>query len=89
MPIATDIKPMKVRFTAADGTVHVVGVDGDHHVGAQVRVLYDPAHPDVAVTQSLTKRHFWAIWKMVGTQCSPCARCSSPRAPSHMSSTVE
>ncbi|GAB3962726.1 hypothetical protein GCM10029978_018800 [Actinoallomurus acanthiterrae] len=66
MPIVTDAKPMKVRFTAADGTVHVVGVGGDHHVGAQIRVLYDPADPDVAVTESLTKRHFLAVWKMVG-----------------------
>ncbi|MEV0405715.1 DUF3592 domain-containing protein [Actinoallomurus sp. NPDC050550] len=65
-PIATDIKPMKVRFTAADGTEHVVGVDGDHHVGARIRVRYDPADPDVAVTESLTKRHFYAVWKMVG-----------------------
>ncbi|GAA4637423.1 hypothetical protein GCM10023196_091180 [Actinoallomurus vinaceus] len=64
-PIATDIKPMKVRFTAADGTEHVVGVNGDHRVGARIHILYDPADPDVAVTESLTTRHFWAAGKMV------------------------
>ena len=56
---------IRIRFTADDGDQHVVRVEGDRRVGARIRVLYDPADPHVAVTESLTTRRFRAVGRIL------------------------
>ncbi|GAB3962723.1 hypothetical protein GCM10029978_018790 [Actinoallomurus acanthiterrae] len=54
------VTKMTVRFTAADGTQHEMWANGDKPVGARVRIRYDSAHPEVAVSESLILRSFFA-----------------------------
>jgi hypothetical protein len=58
---STAIRKMIVRFTAADGTQHEMLANGDKPVGARVRIRYDSAHPEVAVSESLILRSFFAV----------------------------
>ena len=55
-----NVQKMTVRFTAADGNEHEMWANGDDRVGTRIRVLYDSADPDVAVTESPTTRRIYA-----------------------------
>lgn len=59
-PLGGDVEKMIVRFTATDGTPHEVSVNGHDPVGSRVRIHYDPAHPDAAVTEPVAGRRFLA-----------------------------